>query len=189
MTVATQSFFSNVVDCCIRRNVSFAYPGTTKNAISNVSFRIKPGQLVAIVGVNGSGKSTITNLFNRLYDPTEGEVLVDGRPLPSYKVGDVRRCMAVLRQSHPVYPLSLRENIALGAPDCVPTEADLDAALEDGGAYDFVQKLPGKLDAVLSPVKLIGGNLRANDVPELKDIFDQEVTTDISGGEGQRLAA
>lgn len=97
--------------------------------------------------------------------------------------------MAVLRQSHPVYPLSLRENIALGAPDCVPTEADLDAALEDGGAYDFVQKLPGKLDTVLSPVKLIGGNLRANDVPELKDIFDQEVTTDISGGEGQRLAA
>lgn len=83
----------------LNRNVSFVYPGTEKKALDNVSFVIKPGQLVAIVGVNGSGKSTITNLINRLYDPESGEVLIDDIPIKQCNLADVRRSMAILRQT------------------------------------------------------------------------------------------
>ena len=139
--------------------------------------------------MNGSGKSTVTNLFNRLYDPTEGEVLIDGLPLPSYRAGSVRRHMAILRQNHPTYPLSIRENVALGLPNEQLTDDDLNAALKEGTAYNYVQELDNKLDTVLKPVKMIQGNLSEKDAPELKPIFDSEVAKDVSGGMNQRLAA
>ena len=139
--------------------------------------------------MNGSGKSTVTNLFNRLYDPTEGEVLIDGLPLPSYRAGSVRCHMAILRQNHPTYPLSIRENVALGLPNEQLTDDDLNAALKEGTAYNYVQELDNKLDTVLKPVKMIQGNLTEKDAPELKPIFDSEVAKDVSGGMNQRLAA
>lgn len=92
----------------------FSYPGEEKNAIEGVSFKIKAGQMVVIVGVNGSGKSSIIKLFNRLYDPSGGTIFLDGTPIQDYCIADVRRAMAVLRQNHIPYPLSIRENIALG---------------------------------------------------------------------------
>ncbi|KLO19110.1 P-loop containing nucleoside triphosphate hydrolase protein [Schizopora paradoxa] len=173
------------------RNVFFKYPGTSKMVLEDISFKIKPGQMVVIVGANGSGKSSTFKLFNRIYDPTEGEVLVDGLPLSSYKLKDVRRAMAILRQDHTPYPLSLRMNIALGSPDNEnPSEEELIKALQAGGADRFIEKLPKKLDTVLDPVQLSWLNLNgeSNDVLK-KMVADKEKVTDVSGGESQRLAA
>lgn len=170
----------------LNRNVSFVYPGTEKKALDNVSFVIKPGQLVAIVGVNGSGKSTITNLINRLYDPESGEVLIDDIPIKQCNLADVRRSMAILRQTHFMYPLSLRENVALGLPDKNVSDEEIENALRDGGAHGFVQKLPDGVETNLKPV----GVREATDPSigeELK--IKEEVWTSLSGGESQRLAA
>ncbi|THH05063.1 hypothetical protein EW145_g5072 [Phellinidium pouzarii] len=171
--------------------IEFRYPGTKKNALSNLSFTINPGQLVAIVGVNGSGKSSITNLFNRLYDPTEGEIFVDDIPIRSYKVDDIRSSMAILRQNHFIYPLTLRENIAIGMPGKEVTEHDFDVALEKGGAKDFIEKLPKKLDEELFPVETIHGSptTEYQEMKELSSVFENEQSRGISGGESQRLAA
>lgn len=178
------------------RNVTFRYPGSPNNALNNVSFVIKPGQLVAIVGVNGSGKSSITNLFNRLYDPTEGEILVDGLPLRSYRRAEVRRSMAILRQNHILYPLSLRENISLGMPDRPCSDQDLEVALKCGGACGFIEKLADGLNTELAPVSTVVDYFDTDDddgddpaLANLKAIKDSEIRKDVSGGENQRLAA
>lgn len=176
------------------RNVTFAYPGTKKNAIDGVSFKLKPGQMVVIVGVNGSGKSSIIKLFNRLYNPSSGTILLDGTPIQEYRVADVRRAMAVLRQDHTPYPLSLRENIALGLPERkIDDEAsieELEAAANQGGALGFINKLEKGMDTVLYPVKVSDAHFPGDTIEDLKALVDgKEKTTDISGGESQRLAA
>ena len=186
-------FYSSLNNAPVHRDVTFRYPGSSTNALNNVSFVIKPGQLVAIVGVNGSGKSSITNLFNRLYDPTEGEILIDGFPLQSYRRAEVRRAMAILRQSHILYPLSLRENISLGLPDRRCSEQDLDIALKDGGADKLVEKFSDGIDTVLSPISTIFSSFTIDKedpiYASLKAIDDSEIEKDVSGGESQRLAA
>lgn len=170
--------------------MSFAYPSTTKNALSNVSFTLKPGQLVVIVGVNGSGKSSIIKLFNRLYDPSEGQILLDGQPLKSYRLADVRRSMAILRQDHTPYPITLRENVALGLPDHDALDGELELATREGGAHEFISKLPCGLATVLDPVKIASTHFPGDTVEDLKSIVENmEKTTSISGGESQRLAA
>ncbi|KLO12495.1 P-loop containing nucleoside triphosphate hydrolase protein [Schizopora paradoxa] len=173
------------------RNVSFKYPGTTKPVLEDLSFKIKPGQMVVIVGVNGSGKSSTIKLFNRLYDPTEGEILVDGLPLTAYKLKDVRRAMAILRQDHDSYPLSLRLNVALGAPEReMPSDEEIQEALKAGGADTFVEKLPKKADTVLDPVKLSSVYFEGEALEEMNTMVEErEKITDVSGGESQRLAA
>lgn len=172
-------------------NVGFKYPGTTKAVLEDVSFKIKPGQMVVIVGVNGSGKSSTIKLFNRLYDPTEGEVLVDGLPLTSYKLKDIRRAMAILRQDHDSYPLSLRLNVALGCPEReMPSDKEIQEALVAGGADEFVEKLPKKVDTTLDPVKLSTLYFQGETLEEMNTMVEErEKVTDVSGGESQRLAA
>ncbi|KAH8114590.1 P-loop containing nucleoside triphosphate hydrolase protein [Phellopilus nigrolimitatus] len=171
-------------------NVSFAYPDTSKNALTDLSFTIKPGQLVVIVGVNGSGKSSMIKLFNRLYDPSAGHILLDGIPLANYRLADIRRTMAILRQDHTPYPLTLRENIALGLPGRAISEEVLWDAARQGGAADFIMKLEKGMETVLHPVKLSTTNFPDETVADLKSLLDEEErTTDISGGERQRLAA
>ncbi|KAH8111915.1 P-loop containing nucleoside triphosphate hydrolase protein [Phellopilus nigrolimitatus] len=174
------------------RNVSFLYPGTSKNVLSDVSFAIKPGQLVVIVGVNGSGKSSAIKLLGRLHDPTGGQILLDGRPLASYKLSDVRNAIAILRQDHPVFPLSLRANIMLGQPNSERTLSDEDvaAAIRQGGAERFVQKLANGAETVLNPVKTATTYFVGETDPALKAVVEErEKTTDLSGGETQRLSA
>lgn len=136
--------------------------------------------------MNGSGKSTITNLINRLYDPEDGEVLVDNIPIKQCRLADVRRAMAILRQNHVLYPLGIRENIALGLPDQDVSDAQIEDALRDGGAHGFVQKLPNKMDTNLRPV-LLKEISSASLEQELG--LQKEIWTDLSGGENQRLAA
>jgi ABC-type multidrug transport system fused ATPase/permease subunit len=146
-----------------------------------VSFSIKAGQLVVIVGPNGSGKSTIVKMLNRLYDPTSGEVLLDGQPMNSYRISDLRQATADLTQDHTLYPLSIRENIGLGHPPCVSDMELIIQSAKLGGAYDFISKFEQGFDTTLHPIqtaRLInrGG---AHPLKEMSDKLEKQL--EVSG--------
>jgi ABC-type multidrug transport system fused ATPase/permease subunit len=125
------------------RNISFSYPGgkSKDNALRNVTLKIPAGNLVVIVGANGSGKSTIIKLLNRLYDVDSGEILVDGIPIKNYRLSDLRKVQAVLSHDLRLYPLSLAENIGLGNPDRFDNMEMILEAAEAGGASEVIEKL------------------------------------------------
>ncbi|KAJ7649665.1 P-loop containing nucleoside triphosphate hydrolase protein [Roridomyces roridus] len=176
------------------RNVSFSYPGTTAKALNDVSLSIKPGQLVVIVGSNGSGKSTIIKLLTRLYDATCGSILVDGQDIKDYRVADLRMAMASLTQDHHLYPLSLGENIGLGNPARVGDVEMIWDAARLGGAEGVVDKMTDGLGTVLEwPRGLqwnnVGKGNQAVD-PELRAaVGNMKKQVAVSGGERQRLVA
>src|SRR5579862_4389983 len=95
-------------------NVSFKYPGGERWAVRNVSFAIRPGERVALVGENGAGKTTVTKLIARLYDPTEGRVLLDGRDLRDYDLTSVRQAIGVIFQDFVRYDMRFDENVGVG---------------------------------------------------------------------------
>ncbi|KAJ6616725.1 P-loop containing nucleoside triphosphate hydrolase protein [Mycena sp. CBHHK59/15] len=175
------------------RNVSFAYPGTksNENAIKNVSLKIPAGHLVVIVGANGSGKSTIIKLLNRLYDVDAGEILLDGVPIREYRIEDLRRAQAMLTQEHKLYPLSLAENIGLGDPDRAHDMGRVAQAAEEGGAAAVIKKLSEGAETVLKPVRTAKSlNLEKDKHRKLKSILEAlEKDAEVSGGEKQRLVA
>ncbi len=177
------------------RNLSFSYPGSQsiKPAISNISLSIKPGQLVVIVGGNGSGKSTIIKLLTRLYDPASPpeSILVDGLPLSHYRMSDLRQAMATLTQDHTIFPLSLGENIGLGCFQYVSSDSMIDRAAEMGGAKDLLDKLEKGKDTVLpSRHEALGFNLPDEDDHPLHILLKQlQKTIELSGGEKQRVVA
>ncbi len=106
------------------RNVSFAYPGTERRVLKNFNFTIEPGQRIALIGENGQGKTTVVKLITRLYDPTEGEILLDGVDLREYSIDDLHREMGVIFQDFMRYEMTVRENIGVGhieVPHSEPT--------------------------------------------------------------------
>lgn len=107
-------------------NVSFRYPGSQRWALRDVSFALRPGERLALVGENGAGKTTLTKLLARLYDPTEGRILLDGRDLREYDLASIRQSMGVIFQDFVCYDMHLDENIGVGRIEEV--EAYLDAA-------------------------------------------------------------
>ena len=96
------------------RNVSFAYPGSARRILKNLDFTLHPGERVALIGENGQGKTTIVKLITRLYDPTEGQVLLDGVDLREYSLEDLYREIGVIFQDFMRYEMTARENIAVG---------------------------------------------------------------------------
>ncbi|KAH7920696.1 P-loop containing nucleoside triphosphate hydrolase protein [Leucogyrophana mollusca] len=174
------------------RNLSFTYPGSksTKDAINNVSFSIESGQLVVIVGANGSGKSTIIKLLNRTYDPTSGEISIDKHSISSYRLADLRRATANLAQDHHLFPLSIAENIGLGHPAMM---ADLEKVVECAqlaGAHGFVEKFEEGYKTVLEPASSASLSFGGEDNEDLKkELKKIERKIDVSGGERQRLVA
>ena len=175
------------------RNVSFSYPGTQKAtpALNNLSMSINPGQLVVIVGANGSGKSTLVRILSRLYDPTSGQLLIDGRPSSDYRVNDLRLATVILSQDTLLYPFSLAENIGLGYPELSSNKDMIMEAAKDGGALEFIEKLNEGIDTVLDPMTdYFAVNLYGNKThPLYEEMEKMKKRIDISGGERQRVAA
>ncbi len=95
-------------------NVSFQYSEGGKQVLQDINLTINPGEIVAIVGANGSGKSTLVKLLCRLYDPTNGKITYNGKPLRDYKISDLRREISVMFQDYSNYYLSVKNNIWFG---------------------------------------------------------------------------
>ncbi|KAG1881164.1 P-loop containing nucleoside triphosphate hydrolase protein [Suillus subluteus] len=133
------------------RNVSFRYLGADRCALRDVSFKIGAGQLCVVVGVNGSGKSTILKLISRIYDPTEGTILIDGRDIKTFRLADLRATMSILFQDYTQFPLSMRENIGLGNPALAHDDDKVREAARLGGAEDFIDELPHGFNTYLDP--------------------------------------
>ncbi|KAL1709422.1 P-loop containing nucleoside triphosphate hydrolase protein [Schizophyllum commune] len=147
------------------RNVSFKYPGSDAWALKDVSFKVERGQLCVILGANGSGKSTALKLISRIYDPTEGEIFIDGREIRQLKLDDLRRAISVLFQDYTLFPLSIKDNIAIGDPEALAAltgaqekgetaheiEERIREAARLGGADGFLEKLPEGYDTYLDP--------------------------------------
>jgi len=126
------------------RNVAFHYPGRKDNALDGVSFKIKPGEKVALIGRVGSGKSTIERLAMGLYQPTAGAVLVDGIDVRQVDPADLRRNMGYVSQDVLLFYGSLRDNIAFGMP--YADDGAVVAAAEVAGLADYVNRHPHGFD-------------------------------------------
>ena len=135
--------------------VSFAYG--SRDVLSDVSFRVSPGQTVAIVGQTGSGKSTLTQLVNRIHDPTAGRVLVDGVDTRAWSLHALRSGIGKIEQDVFLFARSIADNIAFGRPGA--TRAEVEAAAQSAAAHEFICALPAGYDTVIGQrgVTLSGG--------------------------------
>lgn len=129
------------------REVSFAYPGAESNALTKVSFKIKAGEHVAILGRMGSGKSTIHKLILGLYQPTEGAVLIDGIDARQIDPAELRRCVGYVQQDTQLFYGSMRDNLTISAPHV--DDAAVIAAAQVGGIDDFVNGHPKGFDMLI----------------------------------------
>jgi ATP-binding cassette subfamily B protein len=140
------------------RDVHFAFPSRPDvSALQGVSFRVRPGEKVAIVGPSGAGKSTIFHLLLRFYDPTSGEVSFDGVKLSDADPADLRRHIALVPQDTAIFATSLRENIRFGRPDA--SDAEIARAAEMAAAAEFIARLPQGYDTPVGErgITLSGG--------------------------------
>jgi ATP-binding cassette subfamily B protein len=150
------------------RNVSFAYPGTDRPVLSNFNFTLGCGERVALIGENGQGKTTIVKLITRLYDPTEGQILLDGVDLREYDLADLHAEIGVIFQDFMRYEMTARENIEVGRIETKHSIEDLEYAAQKSLASEVIDKLHGGFDQMLGR-RFEGG-------------------VDLSGGEWQKLA-
>ncbi|KAF9242027.1 P-loop containing nucleoside triphosphate hydrolase protein [Melanogaster broomeanus] len=177
------------------KGVTLRYPGSSHDAIQNVTFDIAPGQLVLVVGANGSGKSSMLKLLARLFDPTTGEILVDDRPLISYDIDQLRATMSFLSQSPVVYPVSVKENICVGLPVTLKiSDEEVERAAQMGGCSAWISRLGDRYDTQLQPSFDVNGwaeGVYGVVSEKLKEELARHNVqrTSISGGEKQRLAA
>ncbi|MCK1798975.1 ABC transporter ATP-binding protein/permease [Streptomyces sp. XM4193] len=146
----------------------FAYPGSRHPVIDGLDLTVRPGEVLALVGHNGVGKTTLIKLIAGLYRPTDGRLRVDGRPLDEAGASAWRKRVAVVFQDFNRYPLSLADNIALSAPEHRHDEEGIRAAARRAGVDSLAAQWPHGYDTVLSA--------------------DRERGTDLSGGQWQRVA-
>ncbi len=130
-------------------DVGFRYPGKDAWALRHVTLSIPAGESLALVGENGAGKTTLVKLLTRLYEPTEGRILLDGRDLRAWDVADLRRRFGVLFQDFNQYQLKVRENVGMGSVEHMGDEPRIERAVESGGAREVVSALPEGLEAPL----------------------------------------
>jgi ATP-binding cassette subfamily B protein len=131
------------------RNVSFRYPDRDDWALRELNLTIRSGEKIALVGANGAGKTTLIKLLTRLYDPTEGQILLDGVDLRDYDLEDLRLSIGVIFQDFVRYQVSARENIGFGQIKDLADEPRILAAAERGGADEVVERLPQGYDTLL----------------------------------------
>jgi ATP-binding cassette, subfamily B, bacterial len=150
------------------RNVSFAYPGSRRQVLSGVNVTIEPKERIALVGENGQGKTTIVKLLTRLYDPTEGQILLDGVDLREYNLDDLWKEIGVIFQDFVHYEMTASENIGVGRIEEADNSFRIRAAAMKTFAEKVIQKLPKGYDQLLGK-RFEGG-------------------VDLSGGEWQKIA-
>ncbi len=124
------------------KNVSFAYPGTERKVIDNVNLILEPGDTCVLVGLNGAGKTTLIKLLTRLYDPTEGQILLDGYDIKEYAVEDLYSMFGIIFQDFGKYAVSVKENIHFGQVDRAMEEENVRDAAHRSSADLFIRDLP-----------------------------------------------
>jgi len=123
-------------------NVSFRYPGTERDVLKNISFTIQPGETLALVGLNGAGKTTLIKLLTRLYDPTAGHILLDGKDLRTYDLKSLYQTFGIIFQDFGKYALSVKENICLGSIHKDVQMEEVTYASKQSTANEYIEKLP-----------------------------------------------
>lgn len=150
------------------RDVSFAYPGTERRVLKNFNFALRPGERIALIGENGQGKTTVVKLITRLYDPSEGQILLDGVDLREYDLDDLHKEIGVIFQDFMRYEMTARENIAVGRVELPHTEEEIESAAQKSLAQGVIEKMPARYNQMLGR-RFEGG-------------------VDLSGGEWQKIA-
>lgn len=150
------------------KNVSFAYEGSNKKVLDNVSLTVRPGERIALVGHNGAGKSTLVKLILRLYDPTEGTVTLNGEDIKSYNLKEYRDMYATVFQDCKPVALSVKENVIMGSSDGISDERVIEA-LKNADVYEKICTLP---DGINTPLT--------------KEFYEYGAV--LSGGEAQKLS-
>ncbi len=131
------------------RNVSFSYPGTETTVLKNVSFRLDPGDTAVLVGLNGAGKTTLIKLLTRLYDPSDGVILFDGKDIRSYDPAELYKVFGIIFQDFGKYAFTAGENISFGEIEREADIEDIRYAASQSGADDFIEKFPSGYDTPL----------------------------------------
>ena len=150
-------------------HVCFRYPGMDRDVLHDINLTLTPGESLVLVGLNGAGKTTLLKLLTRLYDPTEGRILLDGEDLRDYDLQDLYRMFGIIFQDFGRYAESAGENIHFGNIRRAVDESELREAAEASGASDFIEALP---EGYTTP---------------LMRIFEQD-GAELSGGQWQKLA-
>jgi ATP-binding cassette subfamily B protein len=149
-------------------DVGFRYPGAGRWAVRGLSFTLQPGEVLALVGENGAGKTTIVKLLTRLYDPDEGRILLNGHDLRGYDLDALRAGIGVIFQDFVRYDLTAADNIAVGRIGLRDDRQRIEQAAESGRADEVIRRLPAGYD------QTVGRRFRGG--------------VDLSGGEWQKIA-
>ncbi len=165
---APKPFPSPIREGFVFQNVGFAYPGTQRWAMRHVNFTLKAGEVLALVGENGAGKTTLVKLLTRLYDPTEGRILLDGQDLREYDLKELRGHVGVIFQDFVRFSFTAAENVAAGRINAREDRARVQDSAKRAQADQVISRLPRGYD------QMIGKRFRNG--------------VDLSGGEWQKIA-
>lgn len=132
------------------KNVSFHYPGSERCVLQNVNITFSPGQTTVLVGLNGAGKTTLIKLLTRLYDPTDGVILLDGRDIREYDLESLYGMFGIIFQDFGRYAVTVGENISFGDLSLTPSHDSLMEAARQSNADGFIEKLPQGIDTPLT---------------------------------------
>jgi subfamily B ATP-binding cassette protein MsbA len=138
-------------------HVSLRYPGTNRDAVHDFNLCVKPGDIVALVGLSGSGKTSLVNMIPRFWNPTDGRILIDGINIQDLKLEALRKQIAIVSQNVFLFDDTIRANIKYGNPDA--TDMDIERAVEASALKDFISSLPQGLDTLVGEAgdRLSGG--------------------------------